>query len=140
MTANTSTANNTENNKDKTPAVDADVASTETTPETEAPAKDENTVAKRDEQTVKAEMTAKQSVALDDLKREHAQALETNGHYHDWGFVYAAPAPIANAIGAELGLMQRDDKTMTVQRTGIGFYLRSDHVSDIKLNACTTRI
>jgi serine protease inhibitor ecotin len=129
MTANTATK--TETNTDDAPAVDVEVVSSDSA---------NDTVTTRDDQTVKAELVAKQTVTLDNLKRDHAQALETNGHYHDWGFAYAAPAPIANAIGAELGFMQRDNETMTVQRTGIGFYLRSDHVSDVKFNACTTRI
>jgi len=89
--------------------------------------------------TDRKETEDKRSETLDQLKADHAQALETNGHFNDWGFVYAAAAPVANAIGGEIGFMQRDDKTMTVQRTGIGIYLRSDHIFSAKLDACTER-
>jgi hypothetical protein len=135
-----SMANNTKTIKDQTPVVDVDVVSSDTNPEAEAPAKDEDTTtAKPDDKAVKTELDKQRTENLDQLKADHAQALESNGHYKDWGFVYAAPAPIANAIGGEIGFMQRDDKTMTVQRTGIGIYLRSDHIFSAKLDACTER-
>jgi hypothetical protein len=65
-----------------------------------------------------------------------AQCLETNQHYADLGCFYAGKAPVANSFGAELGVVTRDEKTGTVQRTGIGFYIRSDHAADVKFNLC----
>lgn len=108
---------------------------------TEDPAKApaEPAKGKADKQTAKEQLNKQRTKKLEQIKADHSQALESSGHYNDWGFVYAAPAPIANAIGGEIGFMQRNDETMTVQRTGIGFYLRSDHIFDAKLDACTER-
>lgn len=94
---------------------------------------------KADKLTAKEQLNKQRTKKLEQIKADHSQALESSGHYNDWGFVYAAPAPIANAIGGEIGFMQRNDETMTVQRTGIGIYLRSDHIFDAKLDACTER-
>jgi hypothetical protein len=94
---------------------------------------------KTDKLTAKEQLNKQRTKKLEQIKADHSQALESSGHYNDWGFVYAAPAPIANAIGGEIGFMQRNDETMTVQRTGIGIYLRSDHIFDAKLDACTER-
>jgi hypothetical protein len=120
----------------KTPEVKAEAPEAKPeTPEVKAePAKGKTEAAKD-----KAKLEQQRTESLDQLKAGHAQALETNGHYKDWGFVYAAPAPIANAIGGEIGFTQRNNETMTVQRTGIGIYLRSDHVFSAKLDACTER-
>ena len=133
---------NTKTNNNETPVVDVDVVSNETTAETTAPVADTNTgstTADANNKADKQDLVKQRNETLDQLKAEHTQALENNGHYKDWGFVYAAPAPIANAIGGEIGVMQRDDETKTVQRTGIGFYLRSDHVASQQLDYCTER-
>jgi len=55
------------------------------------------------------------------------QDRENHGGYAEAGPFYASKAPVANAVGAELGVVTRDEKTGTVQRSGIGFYIRSDH-------------
>jgi len=70
--------------------------------------------------------------AVDEGLKAHGQLLESNGHYKDLGFCYAAPAPVANAIGGEVGVVTKDEKTGTVQRTGVGLYIRSDHMADYK--------
>jgi len=61
--------------------------------------------------------------AFDDL----AQARELNAGYAEAGPFYAAKPPVANAVGGEIGIVTKDEKAGTVQRTGIGFYVRSDH-------------
>ena len=131
MTANTSTANNTETIKDKTPAVDVDVVSTETTPETETPATNEALNPKTVVETAKSVVDwARQREALDRTKTSTGQALEDNNHYSELGCFYAAQSPVANSMGAEIGVVTKDEKTNKVQRTGVGIYLRSDHAAN----------
>ncbi len=55
------------------------------------------------------------------------QDRENYGGYAEAGPFYASKAPVANSVGAELGVATRNEKTGTVQRSGIGFYIRSDH-------------
>lgn len=66
--------------------------------------------------------------AVDQARHTFQQKLEDHGHYTDLGFIYAAPAPIANAVGAEIGVVTTDDSTGDVRRTGVGIYLRCDHL------------
>lgn len=61
--------------------------------------------------------------ALDDMGQ-----LREDGGYAEAGPFYASKAPVANAIGGELGIVTKDAKTGEVARTGIGFYIRSDHM------------
>lgn len=61
--------------------------------------------------------------ALDDMGQ-----LREDGGYAEAGPFYACKAPVANAIGGELGIVTKDAKTGEVARTGIGFYVRSDHM------------
>ena len=136
MTATTSTvANNTENTEtiNDTPVVDAEVVSTETTPETEAPATDEDTVTpavSKDQQTLLDD--AKRVEDRNSKGRDYSRTLETTGHYQDLGCFYAASTPVPASFGAEIGVVTKDEKTGAVQRTGIGFYIRSDHMADVK--------
>lgn len=70
--------------------------------------------------------------ALEACLDEHGQVREDTESYADLGPVYAAATPVANAWGAELGFVTKDEKAGTVQRTGFGFYLRSDHLCNKK--------
>lgn len=63
---------------------------------------------------------------------EHGQVREDTDAYADLGFVYAATAPVANSWGAEVGVVTKDKESGTVQRTGFGFYFRSDHICNKK--------
>lgn len=65
---------------------------------------------------------------------EHGQVREDTDAYADLGFVYAATAPVANSWGAELGVVTKDKESGTVQRTGFGFYFRSDHLCNDKFD------
>ena len=65
---------------------------------------------------------------LDEAKDIHGQVRENSGAYAEAACFYASGAPVANAIGAELGVVTRDKDSGAVQRTGIGFYVRSDHL------------
>lgn len=92
------------------------------------------------EPTVEVKVTTESmptKAELDEVRRHkefvtklesHQQMLEDHGHYHDLGCFYAAGAPIANAAGAELGIVTTDGKTGEVRRSGIGLYLRCDHM------------
>ena len=62
------------------------------------------------------------------------QAREDLGGYHDAGVFYGAAAPVPNSFGAEVGIVTKDEKSGTVQRTGIGFYLRSDHICNTRFD------
>jgi hypothetical protein len=68
-----------------------------------------------------------------------AEQRESHGTYTDLGPFYASATPVANSVGAEFGIVTRDSKTDEACRTGIGIYLRSDHIFSAKLNACTER-
>lgn len=73
---------------------------------------------------------ARERMALDQHRQALGQSLEDSDHYTDLGPVYASATPVANAFGAEVGVVTRDDKAGTVQRTGIGLYIRSDHAAN----------
>lgn len=62
------------------------------------------------------------------------QAREDLGGYSEVGPFYGAAAPVPNSFGCELGVATRDEKTGTVQRTGFGFYFRSDHLCNKKFD------
>ena len=64
---------------------------------------------------------AKAQVTMADQSTESSSGTEA-------ACFYASGAPVANAIGAELGVVTRDKDSGAVQRTGIGFYVRSDHL------------
>jgi len=68
-----------------------------------------------------------------------AEQREAHGTYTDLGPFYASATPVANSVGAEFGIVTRDSKTNKARRTGVGIYLRSDHIFNAKLNACTER-
>ncbi|QPN61981.1 hypothetical protein [Synechococcus sp. CBW1004] len=65
---------------------------------------------------------------LEHAKDLHNQAREDSRSYAEGGCFYASSTPIANALGAELGIVTRDAQSGAVQRTGLGFYIRSDHL------------
>ena len=52
--------------------------------------------------------------------------------YAEAGIFYGSASPVPNSFGAELGVVTKDEKTGTVQRTGFGFYFRSDHICNKK--------
>lgn len=114
---------------------------------TEAPAeapKDDNTKApaeapktKLDPEKVVADVKeavewARQREAVDNARNDAAKTLQANAHYHDIGCFYGSATPVANALGAEIGVVTKDEKTNKVQRTGVGLYIRSDHMADVK--------
>jgi hypothetical protein len=68
-----------------------------------------------------------------------AEQRELHGTYADLGPLYASATPVANSVGAEFGIVTRDSKTNKTKRTGIGIYLRSDHIYRAKLDACADR-
>jgi hypothetical protein len=68
---------------------------------------------------------------LAEAQLAHGQQREDMGTYADAGVFYASKTPIANAIGAEVGIVTRDKKNGTVQRAGFGFYFRADHMCDV---------
>jgi hypothetical protein len=67
----------------------------------------------------------------DEARLGFGQAREDLQTYADAGVFYAAKTPVANSIGAEIGVVTKDDKTGKVQRSGLGFYLRSDHICQL---------
>lgn len=109
---------------------------------TEAPAKPpaDQPKDKADPKPADAKAERKQSEAtrkanghkLEACLDEHGQVREDTDAYADLGFVYAATAPVANSWGAELGVVTKDKENGTVQRTGFGFYFRSDHLCNKK--------
>jgi hypothetical protein len=68
---------------------------------------------------------------LSEAQLAYGQQREDMGTYADAGVFYASKTPIANAIGAEVGIVTRDKKNGTVQRAGFGFYFRADHMCDV---------
>jgi hypothetical protein len=149
MTATKTVANNTENTETikDAPVVDAQVVSSDTTPEPEAPAEGEDNNTTKPEAPAdgkdSAAVSKDQQTLLDDAKRveernskgrEYSRALESTGHYQDLGCFYAASTPVPAAFGAEIGVVTKDEKTMKVQRTGIGFYIRSDHMANTEID------
>ena len=63
-----------------------------------------------------------------EAKLAYGQMRQDNGDYAEAGCFYAAASPVANSVGGEVGFHTRDDKTGEVYRSGIGLYLRSDHL------------
>jgi hypothetical protein len=63
------------------------------------------------------------------------QDREHDGTYTSSNGLYAGRPPISNAIGVELGLATQDADSNTTQRTGIGFYIRSDHLCNKRYDA-----
>jgi hypothetical protein len=124
MTATTATANTTTAN-DKATTVDVEVISSENTTDKDTAAKSDA----KDKATAKAKsIDARHNERqLEEAFDNLAQARESNAGYAEAGPFYASKAPVANAIGGEIGVVTKDDKAGTVQRTGIGFYIRSDH-------------
>jgi hypothetical protein len=47
---------------------------------------------------------------------------------------YIAGAPIPNAIGAEIGVVSQHSRTKQIQRTGVGFYIRADHMANSEID------
>ena len=95
----------------------------------------ETTAQKDNEQEVDAAERQHTQEQKEQLKHElehahkaHGQARETYQGYARLGPVYASNTPIANAIGVEIGIVTSSGKRKTVQRTGFGIYLRSDHL------------
>ena len=100
---------------------------------TEQPTTEQST-AKKPTVTTKPASNKAKSIAARNNERHlqetfdnASQDREERGGYAEAGPFYASKAPVANAVGAELGVVTRDEKTGTVQRSGIGFYVRSDH-------------
>jgi hypothetical protein len=123
MTANTAT----KTNETETPVVEVEVVSSDTAPETEATA-EAVAMDPKEQQAVQQRMANERH--LSDARSTFSSALEENGHYSDFGFVYAAGAPLDNSLGAEVGIVTKDQDTGLVQRSGIGFYVRCDHWSN----------
>lgn len=69
--------------------------------------------------------------AQDAASMAYGQAREANEAYKDLGFLYAASSPVANSLGFEAGFVSRDQKTGEVSRSGLGIYLRSDHLCQL---------
>jgi len=132
-------ATNTVDTKATTVDAEVDTASTVTEVETETTEVEATTVTEatpKSEGFAELQQQAKREAAIRSQLGSTGQCLESNGHYAELGCFYAAPAPVANSFGAELGVVTRDTKAGTVQRTGIGFYIRSDHAADVKFNLC----
>ena len=69
-----------------------------------------------------------QRARLNDTERSLAQQREFSADYAELGPLFVSTPPIANSIGLEVGFRSTDEEAKTVQRTSIGFYLRSDHL------------
>ena len=78
-----------------------------------------------EQQAVRERMAKEQR--LSDARFNLRTTLEECGHFKDLGVVYAAGTPIENSVGAELGIVTKDDKTGVTSRSGIGVYIRCDH-------------
>jgi hypothetical protein len=122
------------NNTVTVEATTVDTTTVDTPDTTAAPAADTT----ESKSVTQAERKAQRS-AMESILDEHGQAREANKAYTDFGFAYASQSPVANSIGAEVGIVTRDEKTNTVQRTGIGFYLRSDHLWNQRFDAAVER-
>ena len=103
---------------------------TEPTTVTEAVTK----ITPNNEDFAKLQQQARQKSTIEASLASAAQALETNQHFAELGCFYGGAAPVANSFGAEIGVVTKDDKTNTVQRTGVGFYIRSDHARNIEFD------
>ena len=77
--------------------------------------------------------------AMEELLETHGQARELNNGYAEAGPFYASGAPVDNSFGCEFGVVTKDEKANTVQRTGVGFYLRSDHLLNRRYNTAVPR-
>jgi hypothetical protein len=143
MTATTKTSKATDSTAklDDVDPIDVNASTVGDNDKTEAPAEDNKDdqapQPKVDPKTVvnnvkEAVEWARQREAVDNARSTAAQALQNNGHYHDFGCFYGSATPVANALGAEVGVVTKDEKTKKVQRTGVGFYIRSDHMADVK--------
>lgn len=52
-----------------------------------------------------------------------------NSRYSEMGPVYVAASPLENSLGFEIGFSTKSEKHPGVSlRTGLGIYLRSDHL------------
>jgi hypothetical protein len=122
MTATTAT----KTNETEAPVVEVEVVPSDNTPETEATVK-AVPMDPKEQQAIQQRMANKRH--LSDARSTFSSALEENGHYTDFGFVYGAGAPLDNSLGAEVGIVTKDQDTGLVQRSGIGFYIRCDHWS-----------
>jgi hypothetical protein len=80
-----------------------------------------------DQLAVRKRMAQEQRLA--DAHSNFRTTLEECGHFTDLGVVYAAGSPIENSVGAEFGIVTKDDKTGVTSRSGIGVYIRCDHWS-----------
>jgi len=78
--------------------------------------------------------------AMEELLETHGQARELNNGYAEAGPFYASGAPVDNSFGCEFGVVTKDEKTGTVQRTGVGFYLRSDHLLNRRYDTTNTKL
>lgn len=97
-----------------------------------APAVDNATVVEPQQQQHQspAEQLAQRNRA-DEARLAFGQQREDLNSYAEAGIFYAAKPPVANSLGAEMGFATRDNKTGQVQRSGLGFYLRSDHMCNL---------
>ena len=136
MTATKTTS--TKTNEDQTPVVDVDVVSSEATPESETPEVKDEAQSPEVKPEPKAEPAKGKAVVKATRELEtvrFAQQRELTESYSDFGFLYHGHSPVANSIGLELGVVTKDEKTKQVQRTGFGFYLRSDHLADASFDS-----
>jgi hypothetical protein len=129
MTATTKTSKATDSTAklDDADPIDVNASTVDNNDKTEAPAKPPAA-------TKQPEVSAKQQ-AMENASYELNQAREANDGYNNLGPLYVSAAPVANSLGAEFGFSTTDEKTNTVQRTGIGFYIRSDHLCNKRYDA-----
>jgi hypothetical protein len=65
---------------------------------------------------------------LQDSIEVAAQDRETNNQYLGSNGLYASGSAIENSFGVELGVATHDKTTNSTQRSGLGLYIRSDHL------------
>lgn len=116
--------------KDSAPKADLETQETiakETTETTDMAATPAQTPAATPVQSKAAQTVATRNAATE-ARLAYGQVREDLGDYAEAACFYAAASPVANSVGGELGVVTRDDKTGETYRTGVGLYLRSDHL------------
>ncbi len=84
--------------------------------------------------SAKVEQWARERAATQAAQRQFGQTLEDNRQYNEAGPFYAGNAPLAGSAGFEVGVVTRNKDTGKVQRTGLGLYVRSDHLAKVQYN------
>jgi hypothetical protein len=122
MTATKAGTNNTETIEDQTPVVEVEVVSSDNTDNRTMPAPLTAEQVKEGEELIRLRQQ------LDKAEQALRSAQEEGNQFFDLGPVYTAGAPMANAVGIEFGVVTTDDTTGNKHRSGIGVYIRSDHL------------